>query len=125
MGFGTNQGTVLAARGWNEESERMRLKPAQQGSFEQLFHDSGTPAFMLPLRTPRRLALREELSQRRLQRAIGAVYRPALESMGHYLEASLATQFDEYVWFDETRALCPLANQPSIDDVPDTWPFGL
>ncbi len=125
VGFGTDHGTVLAARGWNGESERMRLKPAQAGSFEQLFHDTGAPAFMLPLRTPRRLALREELSQRRLERAIGPIYRPGTESMSHYLEASLATQFDEYVWFDETKALCPLANQPSIDDVPDTWPFGI
>lgn len=125
VGFGTDRGTLLAARQWNEEPERMRLKPAQPGSFEQLFHETGTPAFMLPLRTPRRLALREELSQRRLERAIGHVYRPASESMSHYLEASLATQFDEYVWFDETRALSPLDPQPSIDDVPDTWPFGV
>ena len=71
------------------------------------------------------VALREELSPRRLERAIGVVYRPAAELMSHYFEASLAQQFDEYVWFDDTRALSPLAEQPSIDEVPDTYPFGL
>jgi erythromycin esterase-like protein len=125
VGFGTDHGTVLAARGWGEEVEKMRIKPAQSGSYEALFHSTGLKAFMLPLRAPRRLALREALSPRQLERAIGVVYRPAAESMSHYFEASLAQQFDEYVWFDETKALSPLMNQPSIADVPDTWPFGL
>lgn len=125
VGFGTDHGTVLAARAWGEEVERMRIKPAQPGSYEALFHATGTPAFMLPLRKPRRLALREELMPRRLERAIGVVYRPAAELMSHYFEASLAQQFDEYVWFDETHALSPLAQQPAVTEVPDTWPFGL
>lgn len=124
VGFGTNTGSVLAAKGWGEEAEKMRLKPAQAGSYEALFHATGTPAFMLPLRSPKRLALREELMPRRLERAIGVVYRPAAELMSHYFEASLALQFDEYVWFDETKALSPLLNQPAFDQVPDTWPFG-
>ena len=125
VGFGTDHGTVLAARAWGEEPERMRIKPAQQGSFEALFHSVGTPAFSLPLRNPARLAVREELTARRLERAIGVVYRPAAELMSHYFEASLAQQYDEFVWFEETKALSPLDQQPSINDVQDTWPFGV
>jgi len=38
--------------------------------------------------------------------------------------ASLARQFDEYVWFDESRALTPLTEEPGR--VPaQTFPFGL
>ena len=125
VGFGTDHGTVLAARAWDEPVERMRVRPAQQGSYERLFHLSGTPAFMLALREPQRLLLREELTPSRLERAIGVVYRPATELMSHYFEASLPTQFDEYVWFDETHSLNPLTDQPAVEAVPDTWPFGL
>jgi erythromycin esterase-like protein len=125
VGFGTDHGTVLAARAWGEPVERMRIKPAQPGSLEALCHDTGTPAFMLPLRKPSRVALREALTPRRLERAIGVVYRPAAELTNHYFEASLALQFDEYVWFDETHALAPLTDQPAVEDVPDTWPFGV
>ena len=41
----------------------------------------------------------------RLERAIGVIYRPDNELASHYFYASLPQQFDEYVWFDETRAL--------------------
>ena len=124
VGFGTDHGTVLAARGWGENVEKMRVRPAEAGSYERLFHQTGIPAFMLPLRAPKRLALRDELRERRLERAIGVVYRPAAELRNHYFEASLPTQFDEYVWFDETHALSPLGEQPKFHQVHDTWPFG-
>jgi len=125
VGLGTHHGSVLAARGWDEPVERMRLRPSIPGSYERLFHDSGLPAFTLPLRAPRHPALRSELVPAQLERAIGVVYRPQSELMSHYFEASLPEQFDEYVWFDESRALSPLTDVPSVDEVPDTWPFGV
>lgn len=30
--------------------------------------------------------------------------------MSYYLQACLPWQFDEYVWFDETRAVSPLTS---------------
>ena len=42
-----------------------------------------------------------------LERAIGVVYRPENELLSHYFQASLPRQFDEFVWFDETRAVTP------------------
>ncbi len=47
----------------------------------------------------------------RLERAIGVIYRPDTELASHYFEAVLPRQFDEYIWFDETKAVTPLANQ--------------
>jgi protein-L-isoaspartate(D-aspartate) O-methyltransferase len=127
IGLGTDHGTVAAASNWDGPMREMRVRPAHADSYERLFHDTGKPAFMLHLREPRRIVLREELLVPRLERAIGVVYRPDTELASHYFGASLAQQFDEYIWFDETSAVHPLPDvAPSRSaDVPDTYPFGL
>jgi len=108
VGFGTDHGTVAAAHAWDEPMERMRVRPARPDSYERLCHDSGVPAFMLPLREGRD-ALRDELADPRLERAIGVVYRPETELQSHYFQAILPAQFDEYIWFDETEAVHALS----------------
>ena len=126
VGFATDHGTVAAASGWDEPMQRMRVRPAHQESYERLFHESERAAFMLHLRDPRRTAIREELLAPRLERAIGVVYRPETELASHYFHASLPRQFDELVWFDETRAVEPLDGaQQRGPDLPETYPFGL
>jgi protein-L-isoaspartate(D-aspartate) O-methyltransferase len=126
VGFGTDRGTVAAASNWGEPMERMQVRPAHPESYERLFHESGHPAFLLHLREPRRAEVREELLPPRLERAIGVVYRPETELASHYFQASLPHQFDEFVWFDETRAVEPLEvdRQPSAT-LAETYPFGL
>jgi protein-L-isoaspartate(D-aspartate) O-methyltransferase len=113
VGFGTDHGTVAAASNWDEPMERMRVRPARADSYERLCHDSDRPAFLLHLREPVRDVLREELAEARLERAIGVVYRPDTELQSHYFQAVLPAQFDEYVWFDETHAVEPLAVHPA------------
>jgi protein-L-isoaspartate(D-aspartate) O-methyltransferase len=44
--------------------------------------------------------------------------------LSHYFEASLARQFDEWIWFDRTSAVEPLPG-PAGAGLPDTYPFGL
>jgi hypothetical protein len=39
-------------------------------------------------------------------------------------KVNLPQQFDEYVWFDETRAVTPL-DTAEIKGLPDTYPFGV
>lgn len=126
VGFGTDHGTVAAASDWDEPMQAMRVRPARADSYERIFHDSAVPAFTLHLREPRRRAIRDELMSPRLERAIGVVYRPETELQSHYFRATLAEQFDELVWFDETRAVAPLrANLSASADLPETYPFGL
>jgi protein-L-isoaspartate(D-aspartate) O-methyltransferase len=108
VGFGTDHGVVAAAHDWDGPMERMRVRPARDDSYERLCHDSGVPAFLLPLRAPARGELRAELAEPRLERAIGVVYRPDTELQSHYFQAILPAQFDEYIWFDETDAVEPL-----------------
>ncbi len=109
IGFGTDHGVVAAAHDWDEPMERMSVRPARRDSYERLCHDSGVPAFLLHLRDPIRHELRDELTEPRLERAIGVVYRPETELASHYFQAVLPAQFDEYIWFDETDAIDPLA----------------
>jgi protein-L-isoaspartate(D-aspartate) O-methyltransferase len=126
VGFGTDHGTVAAASNWDEPMQRMNVRPSDSASYERVFHEAGIPAFTLHLREPSRRAVREELEQPRLERAIGVIYRPDTELASHYFYASLAHQFDEYVWFDETRAVRPLGTTPRRNaEVADTYPFGL
>jgi protein-L-isoaspartate(D-aspartate) O-methyltransferase len=125
LGFGTDHGTVAAASEWDGPMERMQVRPAHPTSYEAVCHATGVPAFLLPLRTPAREAVREELSPPRLERAIGVIYRPDTELQSHYFEAELPRQFDEYCWFDDTSAVAALSRPSRGMDMPDTYPFGV
>jgi protein-L-isoaspartate(D-aspartate) O-methyltransferase len=117
VGFGTDHGTVATAHEWDGPMEHMQVRPAHPDSYERLCRESGVAAFHLALRDPVRDALREELMDPRLERAIGVVYRPETELASHYFQAILPVQFDEYVWFNETDALTLLPAQPT------DWPL--
>ncbi len=124
IGFGTHDGRVAAATDWGGPMEHKLVRPSHPDSYERLCHDSGIPAFLLHLREPRRPELRDELGEPRLERAIGVIYRPETELQSHYFQASLPRQFDEYIWFDRTTAIHPIASH-EVAGVPDTYPFGL
>ena len=124
VGFGTDHGTVAAATNWDEEMQIKTVRPSHPESYERLCHDTGIPAFLLHLRDPRRDEVREKLESPRLERAIGVIYRPETELQSHYFQAVLPWQFDEYIWFDESRAVTPLGG-PELAGMPETYPFGL
>jgi protein-L-isoaspartate(D-aspartate) O-methyltransferase len=115
---------VAAASDWDGEMERMTVNPSQPQSYEKLFHDVGLPGFFLPLRRLEPGWLRTALEVRRLQRAIGVIYRPDSELVSHYYEACLPAEFDEYIWIDRTEAVHPFATA-ELEDFPDTYPFGV
>ena len=126
IGFGTHAGTVAAAHDWGEPMRVMDVRPSHPSSWERLGHDAGIPAFLLPLRDAD-ADLRRDLSADRLERAIGVIYRPATELMSHYFEASLARQFDEWIWLDRTSAVTPIGEEhrAGMEGLADTFPFGL
>ena len=102
VGFTSDSGTVTAASTWGGPARRRHLRPALAGTYERLFHDTAHPRFFLDLR-PTELVLGS-----RLERAVGAVYRPESERRSHYFSARLPEQFDAILHFDETRAVEPL-----------------
>jgi erythromycin esterase-like protein len=125
IGFTTYQGTVTAASDWDAPAERKRVRPALQGSIETLFHMIGLPGFLLPLRGD--TALEEALSDIRLERAIGVIYRPETERVSHYFEARIPLQFDAVIHLDETSAVEPLDWTAGWGEgePPETFPTGL
>jgi len=52
------------------------------------------------------------------------IYRPETELASHYFQAVLPEQFDEYVWFESTKAITPFETK-MLEEMPDTYPFGL
>ena len=108
----------------------MRVRPGMPGSYEWAFHDVGRPRFLLNLRDVRAGGDAEvagQLSEERLQRAIGVVYRPQTERLSHYFRARLIEQFDAMIHVDETRAVEPLERFGRVDreEVPETFPTGV
>ena len=124
VGFGTHTGTVAAASDWDGPMEVKPVHVSLAGSYERLCHESGVGNFILPLRAPGARDAVAGLSQPRLERAIGVLYRPETELQSHYFQAVLPRQFDEYVWFDQTHAVTPLGTE-TVEGLPDTYPFGL
>jgi erythromycin esterase-like protein/adenine/guanine phosphoribosyltransferase-like PRPP-binding protein len=118
LGFTTYTGTVTAASDWDGPAERKLVRPALPGSWEELFHERGVPGFLIDT---------AELHGRRLERAIGVVYRPETERISHYFNARLADQFDAVIHLDETHALEPLerTSQWERGELPETYPWGV
>ncbi|MFO7653743.1 MAG: protein-L-isoaspartate(D-aspartate) O-methyltransferase [Candidatus Krumholzibacteriia bacterium] len=125
VGFGTDRGTVAAATDWGGPMEIKRVRPALPDSYEAACRDSGAERFALPLRGGAAAdEVRRALSDPRLERAIGVIYRPESELASHYFQAVLPEQFDEWIFVAETEAVRPLATV-DLAGVPDTYPFGV
>jgi erythromycin esterase-like protein len=124
IGFSTYQGTVTAASDWGAPGERKNVRPALRGSYEELFHETGLPWFWIDLRGAGQIGV---LQQRRIERAIGVIYRPETERLSHYFHARLPEQFDAIIHIDETRAVEPLERTSIWDrgELPETYPFKL
>jgi erythromycin esterase-like protein len=125
IGFSTHHGTVTAASSWDEPPERKRVRPGMRGSYEDLFHATGLPAFWIDLREEHRAT--ELLARERLQRAIGVIYKPETERWSHYFHARITQQFDALIHLDETHALEPLDRIEEWDDseLAETYPSAL
>jgi erythromycin esterase-like protein len=118
VGFTTYTGTVTAASDWGAPAERMYVRRALPGSWEELFHEQGLPGFLVDT---------AGMHGRRLERAIGVVYRPETERISHYFHARLADQFDAVIHLDATHAVEPLerTSQWERGELPETYPWGV
>jgi erythromycin esterase-like protein len=106
VGFFTYAGQVMAAPEWDMPGRVYDIRPALPGSYADVFHGSGVPAFTLLLRGNKDLV--RSFGEPRLERAIGVVYLPQSERQSHYFEARISDQFDAIIFFDRTRAVTPL-----------------
>src|SRR5437764_7750035 len=93
LGFTTYSGEVTAASEWGGPAERKRVRPALERSYENLFHRTQIPDFLLPLQGDVAKALAGPL----LERAIGVIYLPQSERLSHYFHCRICEQFDAVV----------------------------
>ncbi len=125
IGFSTYRGTVTAASEWGGIAERKAVRPALNGSIEELLHETGRSSILVSADISPEAA--EPLSVVRLGRAIGVIYQPATERQSHYFHVRPADQFDAMIHIDTTRALEPL--EPTslwiAGETPETYPTGL
>jgi erythromycin esterase-like protein len=130
VGFTTNSGTVTAAHDWDEPGRQMRVRRALPDSYERVLSDVSTgfdaPQYLLLMNDE---SVAAALGERRLQRAIGVIYRPETERVSHYYDVDLPRQFDAIIHIDETsalRGLDPGAEwERGADEPPETFPTGI
>ena len=122
VGFGTDRGTVMAASQWDAPPEVKTVRPSLPDSYGAVFRDARPKRFLLDLRRGVHEGLREALTPERLERAIGVMYLPESERMSHYFKASLPEQFDAFLFFEETRAVEPIAGRAEAG-LPQDHPF--
>jgi len=141
IGFSTYAGTVTAASAWDVPHEQKRIRPALEGSYEKLFHETALEQeqrdFLLLLRDNQ--DARMLLNGPYLERAIGVIYAQLPERVSHYFYAQLPErvshyfyaqlpeQFDAIIHFDETHAVEPLERTSLWDseEIPETYPFAV
>jgi erythromycin esterase-like protein/predicted phosphoribosyltransferase len=125
IGFSTYAGTVTAASDWGGVAERKAVRPALNGTIEELLHETGNSAFLVSPVISSEAA--GPLSAVRLGRAIGVIYRPETERQSHYFHVRPADQFDAMIHIDKTRALEPLevTSLWIAGETPETYPSGL
>jgi erythromycin esterase-like protein len=106
VGFTTYDGTVAAASQWGAKVEKKTLRPALDGSYEELFHNVDKKSFLLDFYDfPSDL---DTFKQNHLERSVGVVYTPESEKLSHYFNARMADQFHAVIHIDNTSAVEPL-----------------
>jgi erythromycin esterase len=128
VGFGTYKGSVIAAKEWGEQMERMPVPPAVDGSWDNFLHSLDDNVGRNKLLTFDDIDKKEDSSllESKGQRAIGVVYNPSYERYGNYVETILPIRYDAFLFIDETYALHPLHMPVSPDEeLPETFPTGL
>ena len=125
VGFSTYGGTVTAASDWGGPVAVHRVRPADDDTTEALLHATGRDGLLFVMGDDARATA--ALAPMRLQRAIGAVYRPQTERISHYVFADVTRQFDALVHLDTTTALEPLDRDSAwrLDDAAQTYPSGV
>ena len=125
VGFGTHDGTVIAAQEWGAPWMEMRVPAGRPGSWEDTLHRAFGDNRLLIFPE----ACSEELLAWRGHRAIGVVYRPQYEQYGNYVPTVLPRRYDAFLHIDRTTAVHPLfPSAPELEveeEAPETFPTGV
>jgi erythromycin esterase-like protein len=122
VGFGSYQGSVIAADAWGSPHKQMPVPEAQTNSWEDVLHRSGASNKLIMMAD-----LRDNKFLKRPigHRAIGVVYNPRAERFGNYVPSVVPQRYDAFVFIDKTRALHPLDTPVKGNEPPDLYPSGM
>lgn len=100
IGFGSYEGTVIAAQDWEAPPQEMILPPGKKNSWEHLLHKTG--AFD-------KLLIFDDTNSRLFERwighrAVGVVY-DSRHDKHHYVPSMISLRYDAFLFFDRTKAL--------------------
>lgn len=122
VGFGSYQGTVMAARRWGAPMKITKVPVAKEGSWEHLLHQAAPRNTMLMMDDLMQdLFLENSIDHR----AIGVVYNPEYEPYSNYVPTILPLRYDAFLYLDTTSSLHALHIKPDGQQVPETYPFGI
>lgn len=119
IGFGSYQGSVIAADAWDAPMKKMPLPPAMAGSWENLLHGFNQRDRLILFRENEKAA--RMFSDLRGNRAVGVVYDPYNE-FGNYVPTILSERYDSFLYIDRTSALHPLHLEAKEEGPPETFP---
>jgi erythromycin esterase len=143
VGFGTYNGTVIAAKRWGVKMEQMKVPAATDGSWDHILHNLKNDSIASTYTNDKVIIFShsdDNINNRindknnnkinndkwRGQRAIGVVYNPQYEKYGNYVPTILPLRYDTFLFIDETHALHPLLMSTIDDkDFPETFPTGI
>ncbi len=122
VGFGSYEGTVIAAAEWGEPMRKMHVPKAIKSSWENLLHQTGKGDQILFM---------DELKYESVfkapipHRAIGVVYHPKYEHIGNYVPSLIPQRYDAFVFIDQSEALHPIQVFVDRSQLPETYPWAV
>ena len=120
VGFGSYEGSVIAARQGGGALEEMQLPPSAEGTWENILHQMN-PENKIILSSE--IKDQEYLKQPIGHRAVGVVYHPHLEMYGNYVPSIIPLRYDAFLFINKSRALHPISI-PLKNVPPDLYPWG-
>jgi erythromycin esterase-like protein len=121
VGFGSNEGTVVAASEWGAPMQTMRVPAAPPSSHEGLIRCVTADPTLLVFPDERGTPW---LTSKRGHRAIGVVYHPERDPYGNWVPTVMGKRYDAFISFGRAEALHPLhAEARQVDAELETYPF--
>ncbi len=103
IGFGTYEGTVIAADRWGDPFEIINVPPAPLSKWEGQLHAASAEDKILLFNDGNRALFNDWIGHR----AIGVVYNPEYEAYGNYVPSRVGSRYDAFIHINQTHALKP------------------
>jgi erythromycin esterase-like protein len=120
VGFGSYEGTVIAADMWGAPMEEMTVPEAAKGSWEAYLHSLNSENKLI---FSTDIMAEPVLNKRIGHRAIGVVYHPEYEKSSNYVPSRISDRYDAFIYLDQTKALHPLSIREDYSQPPELYPW--